>query len=419
MRHQTSNSSEKLQPTPRATVEDSFEQNPLPEVHNRVAEPQLEEEGLERVPEEIRMKEAVRRILHQQVSLEDAARDLNLSASSIQHWASSYASLLRQKSFGESNPAAAEEDAAIAFEAQRKFSDNWANLLEDTHAAQENSPQDSFKQLLHTSPITRWLYKDNGRLDHFTILGMAVVLLGMAAVLAFTLSDKSAPASPTFRVEIHRTLEVQLPTEDLHRASTVVQSFLRADGHVQKLAFIHDKEKVAPVLKDFYTRNPRLASPTLDAIQTEGELRKNLAIMAFESASHKATWYFNLIQEKGAYVIDWFTCSIYQSDHIEQFLAKKSSTPTRLYVQIERGNYYNFQWADESKYRCYNLSYPGLNREIYGYSTMDTSTDLDLLVMTSLEGLKPCVLEVRFPEGAQDPRQVEILRKVAEAWLPQ
>jgi hypothetical protein len=408
----------KINPSPRATAADSFEQNPLGSVNVPLGERFLTAEELDQIPEEERVREAVRRVIQEGVPVTNVARELHLTASSIRNWKSRYASFLAEKTFGESNPAVAAEDALIQDAAQAKFADNWGRLMDRTHAVRDDFKQDPLEVFLQTNSGTSWLFDQEGKVERFTVFGVIVALLGITAVFVFLMTDKGEiTPSQDYLVRELPVVEPKYRFDlDVERGAQVVQKFLRADGYLSKLSHLREQEKVMPIVKEYYSRHD--AGPITDAIHTYGMTGHGLISLAFDIPSKKTSWFFNLTPYQDSYQIDWMTSTLYQTEHIEKFLLEKPSTPTTLHIMLTRGTYYNYQWSDEGKYQCYNLTFPGLPREIYGYTVLDSELGIDLNLLTAMSPSHAAVLEVRFPENAKDPRQVEILKLVSKDWLP-
>lgn len=409
----------KLPPAPRTTTADDFEQNPLATVHSRRQDPELTPEQALSLPEDDRVREAVRRVIQEGAPISVVARELHLSTSSIRAWKSRYASFLEEASFGESNPDAATEDVVIDADAQLKFSNNWQRLLEMAHVEETDFKQDPLEVFLQTSTGTSWLYDDDGELDRFTLIGATTAVLGLLAVVVFLLADRGKPPPPhDYTVRDLPTMESSLKVElDVFRASQVVQQFLRADGYLSKLRYLKDRDLVAPLVKEYYQRHD--AGAITDAIATQSMEGANLFSLSFEIPSREATWFFNAVQAGDSYEIDWFTSTIYQTDNLQRFVEARSTAPTTIHVMLTRGDYYNYQWSDKEASVCFSLTFPGFISPLYGYAPRQSDLGIDLQLMTVLEPSHAAVLEVRYPEAAPDARQVEILHLVSKDWLPQ
>ncbi len=411
---------------PRAVDADHFEQNPRAAVQPRIEATHLSPTQINEIPEAERVREAVRRVIQDGTPIHEVARSLHLSASSIRAWKSKFSSFLQAQAFGESNPAAATEDAQISALHQTRFTDNWERLLEKTHASQADFKQDPLLVFLQTNSATNWLYDEEGKLEWFSLSGLMLCLLGLIAVWLFLTTDKG-DLSPTadFRVD-EKAAVVEKPRYDLDvdRAGAVVQDFLHADGYIAKLGFLRDRATVEPVVREFYQKHSD--QPINHAVQTYGMVGHGIVSIAFDVPT-LGSLFFNLVPDGRGYLIDWFTSTLYQTDHIENFVSSRSSTPTMLHVQVEREEYFNYEFTAE-KYACFRLKFPGLTRDLMGYAPLGSPLAAELLSLTASPDFLPgpeaitishaTVLEARYPTKSQDQRQVEIVKFISKDWLP-
>lgn len=404
---------------PRAASADDFEQNPLPSVHVRLQATAIDPTQVLQLSEEERVREAVRRVLQEGTSIHDAAQDLHLSAASIRTWRARYSSFLEEAVFGETNPGAAAEDSVIGVATQRRFLENWERLLEITRTKPADFHQDPLEVFLQTNIVTSWIYDEDGMLDRFTVIGASIVLLGVLTVFIFLLNTPDrAPREPELKIRSLPALEPSPKlTLDLLQASEAVQQFLKADGYLNKLPFVRNREQVAPLLRDYYHRHN--AAPIHDAVLIQTMEGRNTYSLSFDVPSLNATWFFNSVLVGDTYLIDWHTSTLCQSDVFERFINAKSGEPTILHVRMDRGNYYNYGWSDRQQYACYNLTFPGLQRTLYGYVPRDSPLGIELQLLTALEPTHAAILEVKYPSPAPDDRQIEILRLISKEWLPE
>ncbi len=407
----------KLNLIPRAASADHFEQNPLSTVYERLAQPNLSAQELDRIPEQERVREAVRRVIQEGIPIHEVARGLHLSASSIRAWKSKYSSFLQDQAFGESNPAAAADDVLISTTQQERFTDNWDRLLETTHASKSDFKQDPLLVFLQTNSCTNWLYDEDGKLERFSLAGIMLIFVGLAAVLIFLTTDKGVVApTQNYRVGDNLVFEPVLRYDlDIDRAGKIIQKFLKADGYVEKLQYLREREAVTPIVREFYQSHSD--KPILNAVQSFGMVGHGLVSIAFETPDYPGGLFFNLVPAGDSYKIDWFTSTLYQTEHIEKLVSSKSTSPTLLHVQIERDTYYNFEFTAD-KYVCFKLKFPGLVRDLVGYAPKESEIATEMLLLTAMEPSHAAIIEVRYPEISRDVRQVEVVKFVSKDWLP-
>lgn len=403
-------SSDKALIKPRSNVRDTFEQNPLADVADR-----LEQQGGAHTPEEDQelIREAVRRLVEDGATVNMVAKEFGLAPSSICQWRLRYDDFLRTS--WETNAAAGDETAHLPAEHQARFAENWQRLLAETHATSQDFKQDPLEVFLETSSFTSWLYSDEGRLERSTLVGAIVAVVGVFAVLVFLLTDRmpaaTSPGAAT-KVSIEEKPRHDL---DVQRGGQVALEFLRADGWSKKLNFIYHEAQMHDLVRDFFQRWGD--QPITDGELKYGMVGDGIVSVSIEVPSRNRNLFFHLIPSGSTYKIDWKSSSLFQAENIENFIHSQSKEPVEMVVHLSRGNYYNHQWADESQCSCFEITFPGLERKLYGYAGIDSQVGIQLRILTGIRDKSTAVIEARFPEHPKDPRQVEIVRIIREEWL--
>jgi hypothetical protein len=425
---------------PRANPSDAFEQNPLATSgESSSAEAKSARSALGQG--EQRVQEAVRRVIEDGAVAGAVAREFGLAPSSIYLWKKRYFDYVsRQVVEAPAGSGAAVSNGILSAQSKQRFADNWSRLIDATHATSRDFEQEPLVVFLQTSPYTGWLYDDDGRFQRGLLAGLLILIIGGAAILLGLTVDRGPGNRNDAEAAARKSdspAEMPKPRHDLEvaKAAETVQAFLRAEGWPLRVRFIHNGSKKVDALKDFFTRNSD--APVTDAVLSLGMVGDGIVSLAFEVPSQKRTLFFNVIPEGREYLMDWETSTLVQEERIERLLREKLTTPTRIFVLVSRDDYYNRQWSDEKKFQCFKLQFPGLERNIFGYTARDSKVGIDLLALTAspdnylhaASALEPspeneelklshaAVVDVRFPDNAQDPRQVEITQLHRADWF--
>lgn len=114
--------------------------------------------------------------------------------------------------------------------------------------------------------------------------------------------------------------------------------------------------------------------------------------------------------------IDWESWAGWCEMSWEEFMAIKPTTGTLFRVRLNNTNYYNFNFADESKWRSYTLLSHDEKYRIYGYVELGSQTAAN--IGDSLEpGDRFFTLSLKFPENAESNNQVIIERVINNGWI--
>ena len=401
--------------SPRSTPGDAFETNPLSALRDAAPEGTARH-GLEA---STRVREALRSVIEEGDSLKEAAREWNVAPSAIAEWRARYQDLLQQQDYAteatfvdlrDSGPAA--EESYIPQAAREIFIENWERLITESAATPSDFAQSPRQIFLQTSPLTSWLFTE-GTLDRGILTGVVSGLIGLAILTSFLVADRNpAVAIP---------LPEPAPRDDLviDAAAVVAQDFFKAPNWEERLKFVRQPEAVRPMMQAYYQTHPD--GPINDAMLSLAMPVRHIVNLSFEIPSLNRSHFLCIIHTKGRHLVDWESSSLYQEEQINQLRANRSTEPTRIAVTVKKNSeitYYNYAFRDNVKWECYQLGYPGLNLNLFGYALKDSNDAITLDAYLSIIDQQAAVLEVRFPPGSETDNQVEIISVLRTEWVP-
>jgi transposase-like protein len=394
---------------PRAAKADDFEQNPLTSIPaNATARMELDDD--------VRVREALRSVIEQGDSVKEAAKDWGVAPSSIAAWRARYQELLAHASTTpliEEAPAPTTDGLTYIPEAAREiFTENWERLVGETSATAADFRQSPRQIFLQTSPVTSWLFTD-GQLDRGILAGVSCVMIGIAILTSFLIADRNA--------QITVPLPEPAPRDDLviDEAAKVATSFFQATSWEERLKYVRQPDAVRDMMKTYYQENPD--GPIKDATLSLAMPARHVVNLSFDVPSQNRSHFLCVVQSKGRHLVDWESSSLYQEYRLNKLRAARSTEPTRIAVTVrkeELKDYYNYAFSDSSQWVCYQLGYPGLNLNLFGYSKRDSSDSITLDSMLGIVNQHAVVMEVRFPPDSAVDNQVEILSVLRNEWVP-
>lgn len=402
---------------PRGTAADIFELNP-----RAVVADELERRAGEMLGDDAgRVREAMRYVIEEGASVSDAAREWGVTQAALLEWRARYLELLQADGsgaahmplidFGDVNPNA--DLITIPEEARRRFAENWERLLEATRATPEVFRQSPLQVLLQNSRVTSWLFTA-GRLDRTVVAGSITAVAGLILTTAFlTARHQPLTQPPVVEAPAPPVPEYVI----VERAAETVRKFLSTPVLEERLALTYQPERSRASMEEFLKDHPPTGEVTLTLV--EGKITRGIVSLCVDVPEAGGIQYFNVVTLNGRQLVDWPSSSVYQEAHIADLRRRKPTEPARLTVIAGVEKYYNYAFRDPVKWQCFGLGYPRLGLELFGYTERGTPQDLALNSLISLTGLKPVVLEVRFPPDAVADNQVEILRVLEEEWFPE
>ena len=397
---------------PRATPGDAFETNPLSAIRDAGAD------GTARhgMDDSDRVREALHSVIEEGDSVKEAAREWNVAPSAIAEWRERYHDLLKEEA-GPETPLLDIGDrhladtAYIPAAAREIFMENWERLVTETAATPSDFVQSPRQIFLQTSVLTSWLFHE-GRVDRGILSGAVSGLIGLAIIASFLIAGRNVP------VEI--APPEPAPRDDLviEEAAVVAQSFFKAPNWEERLKFVRQPDAVRSMMQAYYQDHPD--GPINDAALSLAMPVRHLVNLNFEIPSLNRSHFLCVVLSKGRHLVDWESSSLYQEEQINRLRASRSTEPTRIAVTVTKidANYYNYAFRDDSRWQCYQLGYPGLNLNLFGYALRESGDDIALGAMLGIVDKQAAVLEVRFPPEAQTDNQVEIISVLRGEWVP-
>jgi hypothetical protein len=209
------------------------------------------------------------------------------------------------------------------------------------------------------------------------------------------------------------------------RARDLVEKFLAADTVAAKAAFVRDPARVAPLMDDWYGRNPDLLQPSGGEIDVSGagfysqDVEHPISNVRVNTPGQSERV---LIVEHApdGDRIEWESSVGYNADLAGLFSGAAESPARVLRVIACFDDYFNFGYSDPGSHFCVRLHDPATREWLgYGYVPLDradASTIASRLDGASPDDLRPLTVELRRSEATSETRQVEIVRMVDPDW---
>jgi hypothetical protein len=363
---------------PRHAAPDAFEQNPLREVSERISL-----QATEGLDDAGRVREALRIVIAEGLSVSEAARRCHVAPSFLSQWREKYLAILNE------TPSIAEQplmdkgamlrDAdlvRIPRVAREHFAENWERLVEATRATPSTFRQHPVLVFLENSWLTSWLYQE-GRLDRGVLAGVSVVVAVLVLTATFIF------AGHFYRQEKPQPDAVEDFDVAIRKAADVARNFFRAETAEEKMKFVRADGPVRALMEDYFRRHPAVGFPVADLTKAIPDTDR--FALEFDIPSLDRRHFCVVINRAGTLLVD---CN------------------------------YSFT---RDRFRCYRLYYPGLQLDLLAYAAKDSAEERTLNTLlqpvTSSRRQVTAVLEVKYPPGDVPANQVELVRIVSEDWI--
>ena len=226
------------------------------------------------------------------------------------------------------------------------------------------------------------------------------------------------------RVQIESLL---LDRETLLAAVMVVEQFFSAKTHKERLKSIRNAERVGPLMKKWYEKNPMEVKPDRNGVISPTVLRSKvieetgrefvILLLDFGQSGSKIV---AIEATEDGLKLDWETAVGYQPMPIEEFKKKRPTKALPFRVKMKSVAYKNELGSEKNRFLEVEMTYPG-NLEFKLFAVIDRQEEWTAPLFESFDlGAAPSVIaKLKYPEGSKDPLGVEIESIVAYTWWPE
>lgn len=209
--------------------------------------------------------------------------------------------------------------------------------------------------------------------------------------------------------------------ERLTEAQSTQQRFWQATTWKEKLPFVHDAERVGPLMRDYYEKN-QLLDPVTGSSARQAHFKiNNTEVLLFSYSSARPGGTLDvamLAQPDGRFLIDWE--SMVGASEVPWADLKKSrpTQPTLVRVFARQDDYFNYEFSDDKQWSAVHLTSPDGSFFIYGYCEKNSDLARTLAsVFDQVRGSAALTLRIAYPDKAQSDHCARIVGIVANRWL--
>lgn len=209
------------------------------------------------------------------------------------------------------------------------------------------------------------------------------------------------------------------------RARAVVENFMAAGSVEAKSGYVRDPGRVAPLMADWYQRHPNQIRPEKAKIEVSGagfyagNVDHPVTDVRVASADGQEQ-IFTVEHGPDGDRIEWESSVGYTVD-LKQLMTGKSGDDARVVrVVAALDDYYNFDYQNPEGHVCVRIHDPE-TLELVGYGYLpakspDVQSMVSHLAGSSVQDLRPLMIEVKPGSGTARTRQVAITKMVEAGW---
>jgi len=232
-------------------------------------------------------------------------------------------------------------------------------------------------------------------------------------------STDGAPNLPLGKME--ELDEIEQAKAHYDATVIVVTKFFAAETVEERAKYVRDVDRVLPLMTDFYQRKPLETFQFKETLEYHVISLENFAFIALNVDLEGGETKPLLIEDSPEGLkIDWESFVCYQPMEVEQFAMERIVAPVELRAYVQKDQFYAYDFADESKFSCYKLTFRGTDADLFGYVERGTKLEEEfrkLFPANAPSSLKhPLILSVSFLPGSRAPRSVKINDLLSKLW---
>jgi hypothetical protein len=204
------------------------------------------------------------------------------------------------------------------------------------------------------------------------------------------------------------------------RALDNLQHFAAATTWMDKLPYVHDSNRVRPLMKRFYEdqkqRGKKIGSPDSISFYRLGALQIQHIVCNTTSTDGQLELAMRL-EPSGDFLLDWESYVGASAMDWTDFKKLKPTVNTLFRVYAIENDYFNFEFSDNSRFICLKLLSSDNTETLYAYCDKDSGVANELKKLLINDSSVPLTLMLAFPENAKSNNCVHLREIVANRWL--
>ena len=202
----------------------------------------------------------------------------------------------------------------------------------------------------------------------------------------------------------------------LSLAKPMAETFLAATTIDQILPVVRDGEKMKSKIFDFYPNGKIKATPLYEFnVSNQVSYKDSFAAVTILTTDFESRQ-LAFVDGKDGLKIDWESWVGWSQIPWDKLIEEKRIQPTLIRTNLRTVDYYNFDFADDSKWRAYRLASPDGAHTLYGYVERDSLLD-ERLRPFEKSASAAVTLTIRFPSIPGPTNQVVIHDLISDGWV--
>lgn len=198
----------------------------------------------------------------------------------------------------------------------------------------------------------------------------------------------------------------------------IAENFLQATTQEERLKWVRESANIAGIVDDYY-RNGRGASETMSRLRSMDDIETEEGLLArfmVEMKDGSERLMFVPYFEGGGRGVDFKSFSVHCSHPWNAILDGSATKADEVRVNLEPASYYNFEFADETKWFCFAATSPKLDGSLHFYAHRDDPA-LQALINYPFAGPLRFTVSIESTSQSHQHRQWRLSKVLFPGWV--
>ena len=197
----------------------------------------------------------------------------------------------------------------------------------------------------------------------------------------------------------------------------IADSFSKATTHEERLKWVRDGERVAPLMERFFHDGPGANEKILEIVPMTPGSNGTLAFQRFQVRleNEKSRLLCVVLTDEGGKV-DFECYARHGALAWSDLLNGKASESSEVRVFVEPSSAYMYEFSDDKKWRSILATTPDSENPLYFYVLRDSEVDKKLKEQMDVEPMR-ATLAIRSVQNSHEKKQFEVTEVLSPSWV--
>lgn len=197
----------------------------------------------------------------------------------------------------------------------------------------------------------------------------------------------------------------------------IAESFSKATTHEERLQWVRDGGRVAPLMERFFRDGPGANEKILEIVPMPPESNGTLTFQRFlvRLENDKDRLLCVVLTDEGGKV-DFECYARHGAAAWSDLLSGKASESSEVRVFVEPGFAYMYEFSDDQKWRSIMATTPDYEDPLYFYVLRNSEVDKKLREQTSGNQMR-ATLAIRSVQNSYEKKQFEVTEMLSPSWV--